>query len=107
MTTEATPREVGSHAGLGLAPERASVGMAGVVMRDRVLRSGNDLARMAEEYMDAVDDCAMKRALMAGLAPNSDHRPLAWDQLQQAEETECDMRRALQRAVYYWRKHSA
>ena len=25
MTTEATPREVGSHAGLGLAPERAVV----------------------------------------------------------------------------------
>ncbi len=24
MTTEATPREVGSHAGLGLAPERAT-----------------------------------------------------------------------------------
>ena len=77
------------------------------MVHDRIARAGNDLARMAEEYIDAVDGCAMKRSLMAGLAPNSDHRPLAWDQLQQAEEAECDLRRALLRAVYYWRKNEA
>ena len=83
------------------------LGATAAVLRDRIARAGNDLARAAEAYSDAVDETAMKRALLCGLAPNSDHRPLAWDQLQQAEETEVDLRRALQRAVYYWRKCGA
>lgn len=87
----------------GLDDEKALVAAG----RDRITRSGNDLALMAERHMDAVDDCAMKRSLLAGLNPNSDHRPLAWDQLQQAEKVETDLRRALQRAVHYWRKCGA
>lgn len=83
------------------------LGSASVVARDRIARSGNDLALIAERYIDAVEDCAMKRELLAGLHPNSDYQPLAWDQLQQAEEVETDMRRALERAVYYWRKYTA
>jgi hypothetical protein len=97
MTEDATPGALRLTDGLGDA----------AVRRMMVERSGNDLARVAEDYMAAVDECAMKRALLAGLHPNSDHRPLAWDQLQQAEEVETDVRRALQRAVYYWRKNGA
>lgn len=98
MEERSPPADVGSNELLGATA---------AVLRDRIARAGRDLALAAEAYMDAVDDTAMKRALLSGLAPNSDHRPLAWDQLQQAEEVEVDLRRGLQRAVYYWRKFGA
>lgn len=67
--------------------------------------AGSTLAQAAEYYVEVVDACAMARALLAGMPPDSEHRPLAWDKLQRAEEMESDVRRALQRAVYQWRRH--
>jgi len=90
--TSATPGHVASTDQLGTSMQRLHF-------------AGRDLAKAAEAYMDAVDDAAMKRALLSGVT--GDHRALAWDQLQQAEEVETDLRRGLQRAVYYWRKHGA
>ncbi len=73
---------------------------------DRVITAGNDLADAAEMYFSAVDNTAIRRSVMEGwrTAENKTHLPLAWDQLQQAEEVETECLRAMQRALYYWRK---
>ena len=49
MTTDATPREVGSHAGLGLAPERATCERS-----DFMLAATREAQAFAAHYADEV-----------------------------------------------------
>lgn len=63
------------------------------------------MAIAAHAYIDATDNEAMKRAARDG--SKGDHRPLACDQLAQAEEDSIEAMRTLQSRVYEFRKRAA
>lgn len=66
MTTEATPREVGSHAGLGPAPERAEVERLARWLEDAAF---SDRATSFHEYEQAAKALlALQVALDAAIA---------------------------------------
>ncbi len=64
MTTEATPREVGSHAGLGLAPERDGLALACAAARE----AQELAAKYADEVLELRAEVARLHATL-GKAP--------------------------------------